>query len=135
MKPEQQQRLRAKRQAKSDWLREARSVCNRRSANAMLKRIADTNYGILERPQPETLGDYVSVERFEHGLRCAYYDEYGESWRKVWLLDGTLDDYDIEHITGAYEYYRGPGQAFAHRPWVQHNGHSTLVVQTGGLDI
>lgn len=136
MKQETCDRLKKKRSEKAARIRQLRRdfiTINLDDRNKTIRIIAEQEFGEIARPTPPCLGDYLNVEVFEHGLR-AFHGDY-ESWARVWLLDGDWDDERIMHELGVIDHYGGPGRRFSGAPFVQRNGHSTLVYQRGGLDI
>lgn len=63
------------------------------------------------------------------------HDPYGESWTTAMLLEGEWTEEDVALRFNFVEHYGGPGRGFSRRPYVEFNGHSTLVRQCGGLDV
>lgn len=79
----------------------------------------------------------LTVERKEGQILVAAINGDAESWRAaVLLVDTGQDDAEAMHeaqVGG--EHYGGPGRSFYGAPYVQRNGHSILITQSGGLDI
>ena len=96
--------------------------------------------GLTPKPSPETLGDYYpfSVKKVDNGrsVAVAGFSGDAEYWKRSWLLEGEWDAEEICWELGISGYhYGGPGRGFINEPHIEFNGHSTLVTQTGGLDI
>lgn len=119
-----------KRELKAAFMRELR---NAGIGRKMVKNLATRQFG---EPDKETLGDYWPIQRIhDGGLSASSFDENGESWCHKWLLPGVWDDDEIAYVFNISGYYGGPGRSFGDNPIVERSEYSTLVTQTGGLDI
>lgn len=92
----------------------------------------------MSQVQTETLSDYWPCRQVEYdgkvvGLFSCRGDN--ECWSTRWLLDGDWDDEEIAYAFNIGSWYSGPGMSFGNEPIITRNGHSTLIYQSGGLDI
>ena len=106
--------------------------------NSLAVKVANNVIGKLERVEPISLSIYMPYKPIViDGKLVGLFANKGdcEYWRATWLLDGNWDDEEIAYTFNIGSYYRGPGLGFANEPFIERNGHSTLINQTGGLDI
>lgn len=100
-----------------------------------IRRIVDGSFfDIPRRPPRPTLGDVWPISRCPGDGLCAVKGD-AEYWRAVYLLPGKWEESDIASKLGLTEHYGGPGRSFSNCPVVCFNGISTIVYQSGGLDI
>jgi len=133
MTPETALRLARQRSAKAADLRLMRGM-GTRLPNATIRQLVGlTHAEVIARPEGQTLGDTWPVKRMGDVLFTSHGD--AEYWTNVYLLAGDWSDEDICEKLRIYSGSGGPGRPFSHMPHVERNGHSTIVRQSGGLDI
>lgn len=100
--------------------------------NKIIQRVLET-FEPPRRPRRPCLADSWPCEPFEGGL-CSTISGDGESWRAVYLLPGRWSDDDIRELR-IEGYYNGPGRGYGNEPVIKRGPFSTIIYQSGGMDV